>query len=188
MQHRSYHHANFKPCRTSPMLTASSVCERRRSTFRIEAWFTPTSWAKLRLLLYLDSPTHDRERPTQRMQSGQFVCVRSRAFLPAGLLSLEVNDQQKRMRFDVANFFLDTVSDKYSETLRGFLSLLRKPGALSVTSIQHKRRLTNAIPLYYRLGNYSRLPDAVPFVSCLNSFCTRHTNIPKQLVHTQGFR
>jgi len=76
------------------------------------------------------------------MQSGQVVCVRSRTFLPAGLLSLEVNDQQKRMRCDVANFFLDTVSDKHSETLRSFLSLLRERGALSVTSVQHKRRVS----------------------------------------------
>ena len=142
MQHRSYHHANFNGCRTSPMLTASSVCERRRSTFRIDAWFTPTSMAKLRLLLDRDSPIHDRERPTQRMQSGQVVCVRRRAFLLAWLLSLEVNDQQKRMRCDVANFFLDTVSDKYGDTLRCFFPLLRKRGALSFTSDQHQRRIT----------------------------------------------
>lgn len=125
------------------MLSASSVCERRRSTFRIDAWFISTSRAKLRVLLDRDSPKHDRERPNQRILSGQVACVRSWACKkPAGLLSLEVNDQHKRMRCDVANFFLDTVRDKYGETLRCFLSLLRKRGAFSVTSVQHKRRIT----------------------------------------------
>jgi hypothetical protein len=85
----------------------------------------------------------DRARPAQRMQSRQVVRVRSRAFLLAGLLSLEVNDQQKRARCDIANVLLDTVSDKYGKTLRCFHSLLRKRGALSLTSVQHKRCITN---------------------------------------------
>jgi hypothetical protein len=128
-------------CPCSP--TASSVCERHRSTFRIDTWFTPTSRANLLLLLDPDSPKHDRERPTHcTMQSGQVVCFRSWVFLPAGLLSSEVNDQQKRMWCDVANLFLDIVRDKYGETLRCFLSLLRKRGALSFISVQHKRRIT----------------------------------------------
>jgi len=51
------------------------------------------------------------------------------------------------MRCDVANFLLDTVTDKHGETLRSFLSLLRKRGSLSVASVQHKRRVS-----------YSRMP------------------------------
>jgi hypothetical protein len=128
------HHANFHRCRTSPKLPPPFASDTG-STFRIDAWFTPTSQAQLRLLLDRDSPPSTIANvQLKRMQSGQVVCVRSRAFLPAVLLSREVNDQQKRMRCDVANFFLDTVSDKYGETVRCFLSLLRKRGALSVTS------------------------------------------------------
>lgn len=83
-------------------------------------------------------PQHDRECSYQIMQSGQFVCVRSRAFLLAGLLSLEVNDQRKRIRCDVANVFLDTVFDKYGEPLCCFLSLHRKRGACqSLPSNRH---------------------------------------------------
>jgi hypothetical protein len=55
-------------------------------------------------------PNTDRARPTQRMQSGQVVYVRSPALLLARLLSLEVNDQQKRAQFEVANVLLDAVS------------------------------------------------------------------------------
>jgi hypothetical protein len=48
---------------------------------------------------------------------GQFVCIRSRALLLAGLLSLKVNYQWRGMWCDVAKVFVDVIFDKYDEPL-----------------------------------------------------------------------
>jgi hypothetical protein len=57
---------------------------------------------------------------------GQFFCVRSRALLLAGFMSLQVNYQWRGTWCDVAEVFLDVIFDKYDELLCHFLFLYRK--------------------------------------------------------------